>query len=422
MLERYFVLPDTIDRIRGSWIGQPIEKYVAWLAEKGYAARSIYRRVPTVKRFGEFAQHQGITTFQELPDQIEAFIVSELTKRGKHQTEQVRKCMAKETRTYIEQMLCLTIPGFTGRGRPRHPENYFQNQAPDFFAFLREECGLRDTTIRIYSHNLRLFAVYLHKIGLDDLQHLSPPVFSGFITKLAQQQASTSSLQSVCGVLRVFVRYLYRLGLLTKDISQCIEAPRTYRLAKIPRSITWDEVRRMFEAVDRRTRDGKRDYAILMLLVTYGMRSREVAALTLDDIDWQNERLRVRERKAGHSTAYPLSPVVGEAILEYLRRGRPETTDRHIFFRTVAPCVPLTYCAISGRASHYMHKAGIAVSRAGSHTLRHTCVQRLVEAKFSLKMIGDYVGHRSAASTEVYTKVDIETLREVAYGDGEEIA
>ncbi len=422
MLEDYFVLPDTIDRIRGSWIGQPIEKYVAWMAEKGYSARSIYRRVPLLMRFGEFAHSRGISEFQKLPDQIEAFIVSELAKWGKRKTEQVRKRLAKETRTYVEQMLCLIVPGFTGRGRPRHPENYFQNQAPDFFAFLREECGLRDTTIRIYSLNLRLFAAYLQKIGFDDLQHLSPPVFSGFISELAQQQASTSSLQSACGVLRVFVRYLYRLGLLPKDLSQCIEAPRTYRLAKIPRSITWDEVRRMFEAVDRRTRAGKRDYAILMLLVTYGMRSREVAALTLDDIDWQNERLRVRERKAGHSTAYPLSPVVGEAILEYLRRSRPETTDRHVFFRTVAPCVPLTYCAISSRTSYYMHKAGIAVSRAGSHTLRHTCVQRLVEAKFSLKMIGDYVGHRSATSTEVYTKVDIETLREVAYGDGEEIA
>jgi integrase/recombinase XerD len=422
MLEHYFVLPDTIDRIRGCWIGQPIEKYVSWLAEKRYTARSIYRRVPILMRFGEFARGRGILTLQDLPSQVEAFIAAELAQRGKHKTEQLRKSLAKEVRTYVEQMLCLVVPGFTGRGRSRHPENSFQNQAPDFFTFLREECGLRRTSIRSYSHYLRLFAAYLKKIGLDDLQHLSPPVFSGFIPELARQQASTSSLRSACGVLRVFVRYLYRLGLLTKDISQCIEAPRTYRLAKIPRSITWDEVRRMFEVVDRRTRTGKRDYAILMLLVTYGIRSREVAGLTLDDIDWQNERLRIRERKAGHSTAYPLSPVVGEAILEYLRRGRPETTDRHIFFRSVAPYVPLTYSAISGRASRYLHKAGIAVSRPGSHTLRHTCVQRLVEAKFSLKMIGDYVGHRSATSTEVYTKVDIETLREVAYGDGEEIA
>jgi integrase len=83
--------------------------------------------------------------------------------------------------------------------------------------------------------------------------------------------------------------------------------------------------------------------------------------------------------------------------------------------------VPLTGSAISGRASHYLHKAGIPVARPGSHTLRHTCVQRLVDAQFSLKVIGDYVGHGTPRSTEIYAKVDIEALREVACGDGEEI-
>jgi site-specific recombinase XerD len=195
-----------------------------------------------------------------------------------------------------------------------------------------------------------------------------------------------------------------------------------YRLADIPRSISWDEVRRMLEAVDRRAPLGKRDYAILLLLVTYGLRAREVAALTLDAIDWKRERLYVPERKAGHSTAYPLSPMVGEAILDYLQNGRPQTTDRHVFFRVLAPCAPLTWQAIGSRTSYYLHKAGIVVARPGSHTLRHTCVQRLVDAHFSLKTIGDYVGHRSPASTEIYTKVAVETLRELALGPGEELA
>jgi integrase/recombinase XerD len=159
----------------------------------------------------------------------------------------------------------------------------------------------------------------------------------------------------------------------------------------------------------------------LLLLVTYSLRAREVAALTLDDIDWRQERLRIPERKAGHSTAYPLSPIVGQAIVDYLQNGRPQTADRHVFFRVVAPPNPITEAAVSSRAAHYLHKIGISVPRAGSHTLRHTCVQRLVDAEFDLKIIGDYVGHRSTASTEIYTKVAIEHLREVACGDGEEV-
>lgn len=165
----------------------------------------------------------------------------------------------------------------------------------------------------------------------------------------------------------------------------------------------------------------KRDFAILLLLVTYGLRAREVAALTLDDIDWKRERICVPERKAGHSTAYPLSLVVGEAILDYLQQSRPNTTDRHIFFRAPAPHTPMSWSSVSMRVGRYLRKAGIQVSRPGSHTLRHTCVHRLVDVGFDLKTISDYVGHRSPSSTEVYTKVAVETLREVALGDGEEV-
>lgn len=156
-------------------------------------------------------------------------------------------------------------------------------------------------------------------------------------------------------------------------------------------------------------------------MITYGLRAREIAALTLEDINWRSERLEVSERKNGHSTAYPLSTIVGEAILDYLQHGRPKTSDRHLFFQGLAPHKPITFDSVSKRASYYIRKAGIPVNRPGSHTLRHTCVQRLVEAEFPLKTIGDYVGHRSVKSTEIYAKVAIEALREIGAGIGEDI-
>ena len=107
--------------------------------------------------------------------------------------------------------------------------------------------------------------------------------------------------------------------------------------------------------------------------------------------------------------------------MEYLRHGRPTTAERTLFFQAHAPYAPITWVAISQRSVRYLRKAGIAVPRAGSHTLRHTCVQRLVDTGFDLKTIGDYVGHGSPSSTTVYTKVDVEALRVVALGDGEEV-
>jgi len=157
------------------------------------------------------------------------------------------------------------------------------------------------------------------------------------------------------------------------------------------------------------------------MLVTYGLRAREVSKLTLDDIDWKRERLYILERKAGHSTAYPLSMPVGEAIIDYIKHGRPETPDRHLFFRAYAPRTPITHGAISTLASYYLRRAGIHIARPGSHTLRHTCAQRLVDASFSFKLIGDYLGHRSLTSTEIYTKVDIEALRKVVCENEEDI-
>ncbi|WP_198034102.1 site-specific integrase [Acidihalobacter ferrooxydans] len=177
----------------------------------------------------------------------------------------------------------------------------------------------------------------------------------------------------------------------------------------------------VLEAVDRRSACGKRDYAMLLLLATYGLRACEVAALTLDDIDWRNERLKIRDRKAGNSTTYPLSTIVGAAIVDYLKNGRPSTTHREVFMRCSAPLAPIGHAAVISRAGHFIRKAGISVPRAGSHVLRHSCVQRLLNAHFSLKQIADYVGHQNASSTQIYGKIAVEQLREVALGDGEDV-
>jgi integrase/recombinase XerD len=421
MLERYFLRPATVDQVRASWIAEPIEQYVAWLTERGYGARNVHSRVPILRHFGDFARDHGATTWAELPVHVTSFVEAWLRDReGKRADPEGRRRFANEVRGPIEQMLRVVVPSFIGSGRPRRMQEPFAAQAPAFFAYLRQERGLRDETVLHYRHHLIRFEEYLHRIGLTDLSALSPAVLGAFVVERSRKLGRTS-VRDLCGVVRVFLRYLHRERLLPKDLAAAVESPQAYRLATLPRSIPWDAVRRMLETVDCRTAVGKRDYAILLLLVTYGLRAREVAALTVDDIDWKRDRLRIPERKAGHSTAYPLSPTVGRALLAYLQDGRPTTTARQVFFRVLAPPTPLTTAAVSSRASAYLHRAGIDAPRLGSHTLRHTCVQRLVDADVPFKMIGDYAGHRVPESTEIYTKVAVEALREVALGDGEAI-
>jgi integrase/recombinase XerD len=420
MIEHYFIKQQTLDRIRACWLGEPIERYVTWLNEQQYAARNVHRRVPILMRFADYAQSHGAKTLVDLPDHIQPFVGHWVRgRRSRCRNERTRKKVTNSVRNPIEQMLRLVLRDFAGSGRSRQ-DRPFLEEAPGFFGYLQEERGLRPRTLFQYDCCLRSLQSYLREIGVAKFEELLPPVLSGFVTARSQQ-CGKSSISGLCSVLRVFLSYLHRERLIPRDLSSCIDAPKRYRLAQIPRSIAWDEVGRMLEVVDRRAAVGKRDYAILLLLVTYGLRSREIAALTMDDLDWERERLRVPERKGGHSTAYPLSPIVGEAIVDYLKHGRPKTSERHLFFRFLAPYRPLSTMAISSRATHYLHKAGITVARPGSHTLRHTCVQRLVDAHFSLKTIGDYVGHRSPDSTMIYSKVDVEGLREISLGHGEEV-
>ena len=418
MLETYFVKPQTVDRVRACWIGPEIERYVVWLAEHGYASRCVLSRTPLLVAFGEFAWARSARTAEDLPAHVEAFVALRAERFGPRGPG--ARHIAREVRGPLEQMLRVVLPDFEGGGRSRRALP-FADVLPGFFEYLASERGLSPASIARYRHYLTPFRAYLGGIGVARLSELSPAILSAFMAERAGAGLAKTTLRDCCGVLRVFLRYAHREGAVASDLSVVMEWPQAYRLASIPRSITWEEVGHVLAGVDRRTPAGKRDWAILLLLVTYGLRGREVAALRLDDIDWKRERLAVPERKAGHSTAFPLSGSVGEALVDYLRHGRPETADRHVFFRAVAPVEPIGYAAVSSRARHYILKAGIQVPRPGSHTLRHTCVQRLVDADFTLKTIGDFVGHRSAKSTEVYAKVAVEQLRQVALGDGEEV-
>lgn len=423
MLEHYFAKPGTVDRIRACWLGEQIDAYVQRLHSLGHAPSLIRYRVPLIRQFAEFSSVGGAQFIADLPDQIQGFVAERMSRSTSVsiRSNSRKRSWENEIRGPIEHFLEQHLSDFVPRGRSsRRTLEPFESTVPGFFKYLRDERGLREATICTYRRTLTLLEAYLAQVGIGSLCELSAPVVSGFITTLSPRYGP-NSMTGICGASRVFLRYAHREGILSRDLALALGAPLNYRLSKVPRSISWDEVRHMLDAVEQRTSMGRRDYAILLLLVTYGLRAREVAALTLDDIDWERGRILIPERKAGHCTAYPLSNAVGEAICAYLKNGRPSNDDRAVFQSVFAPYRPMTYHSVSSRATHYLRAAGIEVHRAGSHTLRHTCVQRLIDADFSLKSAGDFVGHSSPRSTEIYTKIDVKNLRDVALGDGESL-
>ena len=370
MLEQYFLKPETVDQIRSSWLAEPIERYVTSLSSQGYPPSYIRPRVPILRQFAQFAWSRGARTFEELPEHVEPFVAHRTAGREAGRSAARARRRRQRTRGPVEQLVALVVASFVRRSRARITRDPFLTETPGFFTYLREERGLRETSIPNYGHYLRIFEAFLIRIGVQRLAELSPAILSAFVTE-AGSGMSKPSMTGMCGAVRVLMRYAHREGAIARDLSRAVEAPRMYRLSSVPRSISSDDVRLMLESVDRRGALGTRDFAMLLLLVTYGLRAREVAALTLDDIDWERERLFVPERKAEHCTAYPLSGVVGEAVLDYLRNARPSTQQRQVFLRAVAPRVPVASAVVANRAAYYLRKAGIRVRRPGSHTLRH---------------------------------------------------
>lgn len=418
MLERHFALPRTADRIRALWLGPSIDHYVKWLDERRAATATVKRHVQSLVQFNDFAVARGASALEDLPAQIDAFVHHWMSTRGAWcRTQQDRAAVHANAHVPVEQMLRLVLPDFVGS--IRRVVLPFRDRAPGFFPYLSEERGLRQTTIHSYVHNLRVFEAYLERAGVSDLPAISPPLISTFLTERAQRLGALG-MQGCTGTLRVFLRYVYRQDITPTDLSRSVTRGRGYKQASIPRAIAWADVQRVLDGVDRRSAIGKRDYALLLLLVSYGLRAREIAAMQLDDLDWKQAQLRVPTRKGGHSTVYPLSATVGDAIIEYLRAGRPEVDDRHLFLVTKTPYSPMAHWTVSSQVASRLHAAGVKVPRAGSHTLRHTCVQRLVDADVSFKVIGDFVGHRREESTLVYAKVALHRLRQLVLGDAEE--
>lgn len=234
-----------------------------------------------------------------------------------------------------------------------------------------------------------------------------------------------SSKLTMVSTLRGVLRYLHGSGRMPKDLAGAIEGPPIYALEGIPSTIRREDIDLAIRAARRdRSPLGRRDYAILMLLSTYGLRGGEITGLRLSDIDWRHERLRIRHVKTGACSELPLLRGPADALLNYLQNGRPETTYREVFIRSQAPYRPLSgQGALHSMMGRLLRAVGVSLmGKRGTHVMRHSRAVSLLSGGVPIKVIGDVLGHRSAQSTAVYLKLATDDLRAVALDLPEEVA
>jgi integrase/recombinase XerD len=230
---------------------------------------------------------------------------------------------------------------------------------------------------------------------------------------LKSRRTSRRGLEIVVGALRSFLRYAHQRGLLGSRLDE-IDTPRRFRDERPPRAVPWDLAQKLLKSIDRRTRMGSRDHAILYLMTHFGLRTGEVAHLTVQDIDLDGRVLRVPQSKTGQVLSLPLSTQAVRVLRRYLKFGRPRTKYSEVFVSVIAPLRPMERGAISELFRRRVKDTDLPLADRSPYGLRHGFAMRLLERGVGIKAIGDLLGHRSLESTGVYLRLNTEALREVA--------
>ncbi|HTP77158.1 MAG TPA: tyrosine-type recombinase/integrase [Rhizomicrobium sp.] len=281
----------------------------------------------------------------------------------------------------------------------------------EFAAYLLSERGLAPKTIVRHLPIIRGFLNEVCSGGADDLCKISQADVIGYIERHAQDWSPKTG-KAMCSSLRAFLRYLHHRKLHPRALADCVPSIRGWKLATLPTYLSAAQVRKALDGCDRETVMGRRDHAILLLLARLGLRANEVETLTLDDVDWRASEILIRA-KGRQRARMPLPPDVGAAIAAYLRDGRPKSSCRRLFVRTLAPPVGFASgCAITQIAKTALDRAGIeGCAHRGAHIFRHSLATELLRSGATLSEIGQLLRHKSHDTTRIYAKVDIDALR-----------
>lgn len=283
----------------------------------------------------------------------------------------------------------------------------------EYEIWLHEERGLARASIEALLWEARNFLARQIDHGNSDLARLSVADIDRYMDLRAPRLARCS-LKSVAERLRSLLRYLHITGRVATDLSGQVIAPMLYAYEGVPSVLDRGQIVAVLESAGKdKSPAGLRDHAILQILAAYGLRSGEIRHLRIEDIDWRTEAIHVRHNKTRATTLLPLLEPVGEAVLAYLRSGRPSTDAREIFIRTRAPYRKLDklYSMVRRR----LRDAGVQPSgKCGPHIFRHARAVDMLRAAVPQKVIGDLLGHRSVGSTAPYLKLATEDLRAIA--------
>jgi integrase/recombinase XerD len=410
-LERVFEAPRTLRRLRSKPLGMLLDDFCDWLLDQGFEWHGVRRHLGNVSHLNAWLSEDdsrcmGRLSRREVEDFLEAY---PCRCRNRGPVEEHLKRVRHSVNRFVG---FLQQRGFFD---PLIPAPVYQPLLEDYLTWMREHQHAAEGTLDIRRHSVGRFLEWLEEEAFPEgLAALEAHHVEGFFIDYARS-AGDAARRSMQAALRTFLRFCLHEGHIRHRLDLAVPTLRTYRLARVPRGLGEAQAQAVLESVDRATAMGRRDYAILTLLQVYGVRGGQVRGLHQTDIRWAEDQILFRAIKGGKDSLLPLTPAVGESLLDYLQNARPRCSFPEVFLTARAPRHPLlASSSLSEIVRRRICAAGIDPPCKGSHAFRHAFATRMVADGHSLKAVADVLGHRHLSTTFVYTKVDFNALDQVA--------
>jgi integrase/recombinase XerD len=380
--------------------GSVVEGFATWLFDKGYPRHRVRMHIRRTRAIDHAVQRHGCVKLDDLTrDVLHACLPAS------SQDDADLNAAVRTLNRFLDDHDLLP---------PVSPPTRSQILVRTYGAFLQQNRGLADTTI---TQHMRTAAELLEHLSYETtparLGQIDARDLEAFVCLIAPRFSRESLLHEVAH-LRALMRYLASEQIVAPQLDTQIDTPRVYRRERLPRTLPWGTVRAFLKSIDRKTPRGRRDYAIFLLIATYGLRPSEVVDLTLDDLDCSVNALHISQRKTRSPLLLPLINSVGNALVDYLRHARPSLPYREVFLRARAPAGTLKPTAVTAAFQRWSRRSNLKIPFQGAYCLRHSYATHLLRIGIPLKTIGDILGHRSAESTCVYLQLAVEDLRDVA--------
>ena len=383
-------------------LGSIADDFSKRLLQQGYQEGSVCNQLRTIIRIDKSLRQCGVKRLEEITrESLHAFLPA------KSQDDRLLAGTIRALERFLYEKRLLSSP-------KDDPPSRTGMLLLLYTAYLKEVRAFADSTI---SHHRFTTSQFLDHLNYESNPYSLSTLNSVNVEKFVRTSGvkySRGTLQHIVANVRGFLRFLSTKGIITHGLDTQIDTSRVYRLEQLPHSLPWDKVCALLSSIDQTTSMGLRDYTMLFLIATYGLRTCEIVTLTLDDIHWREGWIQIPQCKTDSTLALPLTDEAGTVLLKYFKHGRPSLPYRELFLRVRAPAGRLKPTAVTEVFQGCVRRSGIDIKFQGPHCIRHSFAVHLLRQGTSLKVIGDLLGHRSAESTCVYLRLATDDLRDVA--------